>query len=109
MTFIKLVSKKLFSKGEAILRASFYQKSLPPFGIRKLSSANMGRYMKLGIDVYPLDPDQKSITRLNEQLGMKGQAKVGSLQSIPFGRECSGLWWSLTIGAAIHSPPANHR
>jgi SAM-dependent methyltransferase len=42
--------------------------------------------MKLGMDVYSLDPDEESIARLNEQSGMKGQAKVGYVQSIPFGQ-----------------------
>jgi 2-polyprenyl-3-methyl-5-hydroxy-6-metoxy-1,4-benzoquinol methylase len=40
--------------------------------------------MKLGLDVYSLDPDQEAINRLNEQAGMKGQARVGYLQSMPF-------------------------
>lgn len=39
---------------------------------------------QLGMDVYSLDIDEKSIARLNERSGMKGQAKVGRLESIPF-------------------------
>jgi SAM-dependent methyltransferase len=43
--------------------------------------------IQLGMDVYSLDPDGESIARLNEDLGMKGQAKVGRLESIPFDEE----------------------
>jgi SAM-dependent methyltransferase len=43
--------------------------------------------LQLGIDVYSLDPDERSIARLNERAGMKGQAKAGYLESIPFPEE----------------------
>lgn len=40
--------------------------------------------MKSGIDVYALDPSEKSIAYLNEKVGMNGKAKSGYLQDIPF-------------------------
>jgi SAM-dependent methyltransferase len=41
----------------------------------------------LGLEVYSLDPDSDSIARLEKQREMKGRAKVGTLQSIPFAAE----------------------
>jgi SAM-dependent methyltransferase len=46
-----------------------------------------GMAIKMGMDVYTLDPDQEAINRLNEQAGMKGRARVGYLQSIPFSQD----------------------
>jgi SAM-dependent methyltransferase len=43
--------------------------------------------IKLGLDVYSLDPDSDSIARLEKQREMQGRAKVGTLQSIPFAEE----------------------
>jgi SAM-dependent methyltransferase len=43
--------------------------------------------LQLGMDVYSLDPDEESIARLNNRPEMKGQAKVGYLESIPFDDE----------------------
>lgn len=43
--------------------------------------------IKLGLDVYSLDPDSESVARLEKRLKMEGRAKVGSLQSIPFPHE----------------------
>src|SRR5438128_8072341 len=40
--------------------------------------------LKLGMDVYSLDPDEKSIARLNRNSGMKGRGRVGYLEAIPF-------------------------
>lgn len=39
---------------------------------------------QLGMDVYSLDIDEETVARLNERPQMKGQAKVGCLESIPF-------------------------
>ncbi len=36
------------------------------------------------IDVYSLDPSEKAIDRINNQVGLKGKAKVGYAQNIPF-------------------------
>lgn len=43
--------------------------------------------IKLRLDVYSLDPDKESIARLEKHSEMKGRAKVGNLQSIPFAEE----------------------
>jgi SAM-dependent methyltransferase len=43
--------------------------------------------IKLGLDVYSLDPDSEAIARLLSRPQMKGRAEVGSLQSIPFPHE----------------------
>lgn len=43
--------------------------------------------IKLRLDVYSLDPDSESISRLEKRPEMKGRAKVGNLQSIPFAQE----------------------
>lgn len=37
-----------------------------------------------GFDVYSLDPDNRTISRLTEDYRMKGKAKVGYCQEIPF-------------------------
>jgi SAM-dependent methyltransferase len=39
---------------------------------------------QLGMDVHSLDPDEESVARLNKQPWMKGQAKAGRLESMPF-------------------------
>jgi SAM-dependent methyltransferase len=40
--------------------------------------------IKLGLDVYSLDPDGESVARMESRPGMSGRARVGGLQSIPF-------------------------
>lgn len=40
-----------------------------------------------GMDVFSLDPDEETIKRLNLRPWMKGQARVGYLESIPFAGE----------------------
>jgi len=42
---------------------------------------------KQGADVYSLDPSEKAISVLADRLGMKGKAKVGHSQNIPFKNE----------------------
>jgi len=37
-----------------------------------------------GMKIHSLDPDEESIARLGKRTGMNGQARVGSLESIPF-------------------------
>jgi SAM-dependent methyltransferase len=37
-----------------------------------------------GMNVHSLDPDEESIARLRRRTGINGQARVGSLESIPF-------------------------
>ncbi|MBD0372241.1 MAG: class I SAM-dependent methyltransferase [Pyrinomonadaceae bacterium] len=43
--------------------------------------------IKLGLDVYSLDPDDETIARLTKRTGMEGRAMTGTLQSIPFDAE----------------------
>lgn len=43
--------------------------------------------LRLGLDVFSLDPDEQSITRLKNQLKMNEKAQVGFVQSIPFSPE----------------------
>ncbi len=42
---------------------------------------------QFGMDVFSLDPDEKTVARLNKQPWMKGQARAGRLESIPFPSE----------------------
>ena len=43
--------------------------------------------MENGIQVYGLDPDEQSITRIGSQMGITQNLKVGYSRSIPFGDE----------------------
>lgn len=43
-----------------------------------------GLALGLGMRVHSLDPDGRAVARLNERPAMKGRAKVGRLESVPF-------------------------
>jgi SAM-dependent methyltransferase len=42
---------------------------------------------QFGMDVFSLDPNEETVARLNKQPWMKGQARAGYLESIPFTSE----------------------
>src|SRR5262249_25056415 len=81
-----------FSQSEARLKyiARRIKRRMKPTARVLNVGSGIGRFEQMaaefGLDVFSLDPDEKSIARLRGRPGMKGKAKVGYLQSIPFDR-----------------------
>lgn len=86
----QLESPEIFIKSQArydFLADQIKQRAQPSSKVLNVGVGN-GLFeqvaMNYGIDIYSLDPSEKAIAYLNENIGMNGKAKAGYLQDIPF-------------------------
>lgn len=84
---------EVFHKSEGRLRFLLQQVKRKTRAGAKVLNVGVGNGLfeemaiEIGLDVYSLDPSEESIARLNTRLNMKGQAKTGYLQAVPFETE----------------------